>query len=66
LRQVFAVGRWVIVLSLYRHIIGFIDEKPRVGGREHEVTYSRKRDFSSQVNYRRTYQKAIIVSSLSW
>ena len=47
--QVFAVGRWFVLLSFPMQNLGFMAEKPRVGGREHEVTYSKKRDFCSQV-----------------
>jgi hypothetical protein len=36
--QVFAVGRWLALLSFAIQNLGFIAENPRVGGLEHEVT----------------------------
>lgn len=36
--HVLAVGKWLTFSSLEMHSLGFIDPKPRVGGREHEVT----------------------------
>jgi hypothetical protein len=36
--QVFAVGKWLVLLSLPIQNLGFMAENPRVGGLEQEVT----------------------------
>lgn len=43
------------------HIKGFIDENPKVGGLEQDVTYNKKLDFYSALNYERTVHKSSIV-----
>jgi hypothetical protein len=47
---VFAVGKWSVFWSLLIQILGFIDEKPRVGGREQDVMKRSNNDFCSGVN----------------
>ncbi len=64
--QVLAVGRWRGLPSLVMHILGFMAAKPKVGGREQDVTNSSNSDFCSQLISDSTAQKAIIVGWCSW
>ena len=55
--QVFAVGKWFAFSSLDIHIFGFIELKPKVGGREHEVVNSKNWLFCYAVNSANISQK---------
>lgn len=48
--QVFAVGKWLTFSSLDMQILGFIELKPNVGGREHEVVNNKNCLFCYAVN----------------